>query len=107
MTASGKIIRGGTVYLTELMPRHEDGPVLMDGYTFEDCTIAGPGILLPLDDATTFDHVVFDKEQFWMIEPERSYHGAIGVKNCVFRRCNFRGVGIAAQFETLRRVFDL
>ncbi|MFN8559321.1 MAG: hypothetical protein U0531_18950 [Dehalococcoidia bacterium] len=82
----------------------DDGFII--GRTFEDCTIYGPAVILPVDHVT-FENNTFEAERealFWEIPDDREVVvGAIGLKSCVFRRCIFRGVGIAGK----RTLFDL
>ncbi len=70
------------------------------GRTFEDCTIYGPAVLAPLNQMT-FEHNTFEatpEALFWEIPEDRDQIlGAIGLTDCTFRRCIFRGIGIAGK----------
>jgi hypothetical protein len=88
---------------------------ILDGFSFRDCTVVGPAVLLPLDE-TTFDHCVFEGDPdaiAWEIPPPRvRVVGAVAVRRCTFSDCRFSGIGIAgppdqiAAFRTNVRVVD-
>jgi hypothetical protein len=67
--------------------------------TFEDCTIYGPAILVPLSAAEMVSKCVFvgtAESMFWEIPDGRKLvQGAIGLDGCWFRRCRFVGIGFA------------
>lgn len=72
---------------------------------FEDCIIQGPAVLIFLGD-TELDSCSFEgghDSMLWEISPDRSsILGAVGFENCIFRRCQFRGVGIAGNKEFIQ-----
>lgn len=89
----------------------EEEPVIM-GKTFEDCTIYGPAVLLPVE-RTIMEHNSFNGTSegiFWEIPDDRNYIiGAVGLVDCTFRRCNFHGIGISGKrplLEQFLRAFD-
>jgi hypothetical protein len=65
---------------------------------FEDCTIYGPAVVVPLDH-TVFDQCVLDAPPdalLWEVPEDRQFIvGAIGLIRCTLRRCHLRGLGIA------------
>jgi hypothetical protein len=80
------------------LAREED---LIRNRTFEDCTIYGPAVLFPIGNFGGFLNCSFGvqsaRELSWPLEnTERHYHGAIGLEGCVFRRCRFVRIGLAA-----------
>jgi len=83
---------------------------LIMGRTFEDCTIYGPAVLAPLQ-GVSFEHDTFEgdpKALFWEI-PEGRVHvlGAIGLVNCTFHRCKFRGIGFAGTPALIQRFLQV
>jgi hypothetical protein len=79
------------------------------GRTFEDCTIYGPAVLLPLDE-NTFEHNTFEANPdalFWELPEDRTQLiREIGLSDCAFRRCVFRRIGIAAKRVLIARFTD-
>jgi hypothetical protein len=80
---------------------------VLDGLMFENCTIIGPGVLVPLR-AVTFHECNWGTTDvqalFWVIEPGRTaIAGGIGVQNCLFSSCRFSEVGLAGD----ERIRDL
>ena len=73
---------------------------IITGRTFEDCTIYGPAVLTLLNDVT-MDSNTFEGSRdalFWELPEERErVIGAIGLRDCRFRRCVFRRIGIAGK----------
>lgn len=69
---------------------------------YEDCIIQGPAVLIFLGN-TSLDGCSFEgppETITWEISPERqTVLGAVGFEDCVFLRCQFRGVGIAGNRE--------
>ena len=82
----------------------EQATDLLSERTFEDCTIYGPAVLVPLSH-TTFEGNVFEGDPtalFWEIPEERErVTGGVGVLGCTFRRCIFRMIGIAGTTELI------
>jgi hypothetical protein len=79
---------------------------IIRGRTFEDCTIYGPAVVLPLD-YITLEHNSFDgapEAVLWEIPDERAVIiGAIGLIDCIFRRCRFQGIGVAGKRPFIER----
>lgn len=78
---------------------------MLDGLTFVNCSIIGPGVLILLNNVT-IQHCTWDapdqRAVFWLIEPGRTFVvGGIGVQNCTFSACKFNQVGVAGD-ERLR-----
>jgi hypothetical protein len=81
------------------------GPVLQR-LTFEDCQIHGPAMLKPVPGDTNppwFQHCEWeeDLDAFYLEDPRRTTTGdigkeigLIGLQDCVFRDCYFKGVGV-------------
>ncbi len=72
------------------------GAALIVGKTFENCTLFGPAILnrknAPLLEGCSQAEPLIYIE----VQPDTPLVGAIRVEDCVFRRCHFVGVGLAA-----------
>jgi hypothetical protein len=71
---------------------------ILDGRTFEECIIYGPAVVVPLDDVeisgSSFEGDA--NSMFWEIpESRQQVVGAIGLRECAFRRCSFRKIGLA------------
>jgi hypothetical protein len=80
---------------------------VLDGLTFVNCTVIGPGVLVLLGDVS-FQYCNWGapdaRAVFWLIEPERTIVvGGIGVKNCTFSACRFSEVGVAGD-ERVRQI---
>jgi len=65
--------------------------------TFSDCLISGPGVLIPdlttLFDACNLGDVKGDVRNLFLVAAGPGIIGGIGLENCRFERCFFRGVG--------------
>lgn len=81
--------------------------VILSGYVFEDCTIRGPAVLVFLGEQTEWDAPDFAAPNpdalFWdlpgdMVKPA----GAVALNGCVFRRCRFERITLAASAESNR-----
>lgn len=91
----------------------EDGMVI-EGHTFENCTLVGPAILwLDQDTPNKIEFSVFPHELdkiIWEVPSSRpAFVGVVVVRNCSFTSCKFLGIGFAG-YEGLRakfRSFDL
>lgn len=81
-----------------------DGMIV--GRSFEDCTIYGRAVVVPLD-GIVFERNTFEADPtalFWEIPENRDrIVGAIGLKNCAFRRCVFQQIGIAGTRQFIER----
>ena len=93
------------VYIAELCRGHD--LALLANHDFEDCEIIGPAVLLPLDRFQMYDCDLGGSAMgvLWELPPQRSeIIGAIGLKDCSFRNCRFRGVGFAGHPEVIWRI---
>ena len=72
---------------------------------FEDCDIMGPAVIWMrhpgLEDCTILDD---GPPIFLRLEDEHPPAGTIVVKDCLFRRCRFRNIGIAGMAGDLKRI---
>lgn len=71
----------------------------IEGYTFSNCEVVGPAVLLPLG-GTSFTHSRFDAPDadalFWPFPLERvALMGVVAVVSCHFSACSFRRIGLA------------
>jgi hypothetical protein len=93
--ASASYIKDQALYIFDLTRRR----AIIKGKTFEDCDIHGPAVAAVLN-GTDFIDCTFAEggdhsSLVWLPDPSRgSYVGAIGLEECIFRRCNFRDVGL-------------
>jgi len=80
------------------------GEPILTGLTVEDSTVYGPAIIAPLD-GNTFDAITFRADldaMLWEVPEGKLIIGAIGLRQCLFRRCTFDGIGIAGPPELIR-----
>jgi hypothetical protein len=96
-------IKGRTVDIV-MVPRIGG---LIEGKTFEDCTIRGPAILMGTGDNNHMDNCTFDyghgdadSIMWFRTRLEEFVVGAIGLRNCTFRRCVFVGIGIGVRKDS-------
>lgn len=79
---------------------------LIEDKIFEDCTIYGPALIVPVNNMV-FESNTFEGTPdalFWVIPDEQDrVIGAIGLNNCTFRRCIFRRIGIAGKRDVIER----
>jgi hypothetical protein len=77
---------------------------LLDGFTFENCYLKGPAILLPKNNSMFFGNQ-FDAPAdsvLWEIDPSReAVTGAIEATRCTFEGCHFTRVGLAGLPDTV------
>lgn len=69
------------------------------GQEFEDCEIHGPAVIVP-DGTNVFDECTWEAARsieslLWEVPAGKTVVGALALTRCTFRRCKFRGVGIA------------
>ena len=81
----------------------------IEGLTFQNCRIIGPGILALLEDVSItqcrWDAPSLDAV-FWEVPASRGpVIGVVGVKACTFSNCSFESIGVAGPPE-LRAVFE-
>lgn len=82
---------------------------IIEGYSFSNCRIVGPAILIPLGE-TGLLHCTWESPDlnaiFWEIAPDRPLViGAVGALDCTFSNCTFTEVGLAGPPE-LRQKFE-
>jgi hypothetical protein len=73
---------------------------------FEDCTVRGPAVLVPLRGVEIGD-CRFDADLerlFWTTSPGEPPAGGIGLENCIFRTCRFEKVGLGGTPESIRQL---
>ena len=96
-------IRGQLVYLMDLIAPGAQ-PIISDR-TIEDCEIRGPAMIALLGRVTikngTFDGDV--ESLFVEVADKRIIFGAIGLRDCVFRRCRFVAIGIIGTREQIEK----
>ena len=101
-------IRGRITYLIDLLV--PGAQPIISGRTIEDCEIRGPAMIALLG-GTTITSGTFDGDigsLFVEVVDKRYILGAIGLQDCVFRRCRFVAIGIIGtreQFEMLKQAF--
>lgn len=86
--------------------------IILEGKVFEECRIYGPAYLMDLGGSRFHDMSVTIginlEEVLLEIEPGRHIRGAIGVKDCVFKKCTFVDVGfmgLKSFIDGIRSVF--
>jgi hypothetical protein len=80
-----------------------------EGTQFENCDFYGPGVFV-LAEGTfdeTFHKCEFEEnwKAFWPATKPDRYVGAVALKNCKFRRCNFTGVAVVVKPDEYRRIY--
>ena len=101
-------IRGRLLNLMDLLSPSSE-PIISNR-TIEDCEIRGPVMISLIERVTIYDSG-FDgdvESLFVEVAGERIIFGAVGLRDCVFRRCHFAGVGIIgsrAQINELKKGF--
>ena len=94
-------VRGRLVYLMALLAPGAK-PIISDR-TIEDCEIRGPAMIALLGGVTiassTFDGNI--ESLFVEVVDKRTILGAIGLQDCVFRRCRFVAIGIIGTREQI------
>ena len=101
MAQESRIYKRAVVPIAELV--EEDG--LLDGFTFDDCYIRGPAILV-LQGKGELSNCTFrgDAETIlWEVPPTRKrISGVIVAKDCTFTRCVFSNIGFAGPPEFIQ-----
>lgn len=101
-------ISGGHFALFDLYRAHlhASGAAIIEGRTFTDCLIEGPAVMLALE-GVHFDGVNFGPTGgdlrnmlFRPVSGQRAI-GAIPVRNCTFRNCQFHTLGITGGDDLL------
>lgn len=96
-------IQGRIINLLDMIP--PGGVPIISNRTVEDCEIRGPTMIAPLQRAT-MDKCNFDgdiESIFIEVADKRNIVGAVGLKDCVFRRCRFVQIGIIGTRETVKK----
>jgi hypothetical protein len=93
------------VYIGDLVK--DEHPPIIEGFSFDGCHILGPAVLMLIGDKGSLMNCTFDADNpdgvFWQIAPEQEYFiGCIGIKDCHFSRCTFKGIGIIDKGGALR-----
>ncbi len=88
------------IYLFDLARRR----ALIKDKTFEDCHIRGPAVAAVMFGTDFIDCTFAEGSDhdalIWRPDMSRSgYLGAIGLENCIFRRCNFVTIGLLTKLE--------
>jgi hypothetical protein len=93
-----------------LQPAVQDGRTFVARKTeFDDCDIYGPGGFVVAEGSVeeTFHKCDWEEEwqAFWPATKRGRYVGAIALKNCRFRRCNFKGVAFVVEPNEYERLY--
>ena len=82
---------------------------LIEGVTFENCTVQGPAVLVPLE-GVSFIGSGWDGDLIsliWTIPSSRErVVGAIALRNVTFTSCRFERVGLAVPEGQLQDIID-
>lgn len=83
----------------------DDGSPVIEGRVFEDVLILGPAVIVPLGNFEMTSCNWQGNVEGMFLHPETSWiEGAIGVKDCVFRRCTFRKIGFTGGEDILGKI---
>lgn len=97
---------GETIAIADI-PVPGTNEVILQRFVFEDCLIRGPAVLVFLGKPTEWEAPDFAASNadnlFWdlpgdMVKPA----GAVALDGCVFRRCRFERITLAASAESNR-----
>lgn len=106
-------ISGGHFALFDLYRANiqNGGGAIIEGRTFTDCYIEGPAVMLVLE-GTHFEGVNFGPTGgdlrnilFRPMSGQRAI-GAVPVRNCTFRNCQFHTLGITGSDDLLQMLVD-
>lgn len=100
---SDSYISGQIIHLMDLLA--PGAKPIISNRTIEDCEIRGPVMIALLGGVTIADSG-FDGDQnslFVEIVDRRMIFGAIGLQNCIFRRCRFIAIGIIGTKEQIEQ----
>ena len=106
-------ISGGHFALFDLYRANiqNGGGAIIEGRTFTDCFIEGPAVMLVLE-GTHFEGVNFGPTGgdlrnilFRPMSGQRAI-GAVPVRNCTFRNCQFHTLGITGSDDLLQMLVD-
>lgn len=103
MTIEGKRYVDEDVRITDLFA---DADVLT-GYTFRDCRIVGPAVIL-IEGEAMLDGNRFDVDgeplgMLWLKPAARKLHGVVTFRSSEFFDCEFRRIGLASTKDVLDR----
>ena len=106
-------IRGGHFALFDLYRANiqAGGGSMIEGRTFTDCYIEGPAVMLALE-GNQFEGVNFGptggdlRNMLFRPMSGRMAIGAIPVRNCTFRNCQFHTLGITGNEELLNMLVE-
>jgi TIR domain len=95
-------LAGRSIRLTQYLPEDVD---ILEGEVFEDDEIIGPAVIGILNDVTFENNASAGNpdEILWEVPQRTRMIGPIGVRNCIFRRCRFRGIGIVSTPELIAK----
>lgn len=82
---------------------HDPGTPIVRDKVYQDVDIWGPALIAPMGNST-FNNCSFNgdvESLLWEVDPGSLLIGVIGVQNCSFINCNFKGIGIAGTPEIL------
>ncbi len=87
------------------------GGAVIEGRTFSDCYIEGPAVMLVLDgnqfDGTNFGPTGGDvRTMLFRPLSGKLAIGAIPVRNCIFRNCQFHTLGITGSDDLLQMLTE-
>lgn len=87
------------------------GEAVIEGRTFTDCFIEGPAVMLALEgvhfESTNFGPTGGDvRNMLFRPMTGRTAIGAIPVRNCTFRNCQFHTLGITGGEELLQMLAE-
>lgn len=88
-----------------------DGGAVIEGRAFTDCFIEGPAVMLVLEgthfEGTNFGPTGGDlRNMLFRSMTGQMAIGAIPVRNCTFKNCQFHTLGITGSDELLRMLVD-
>lgn len=87
------------------------GGAVIEGRTFTDCFIEGPAVMLALE-GVHFEGVNFGptggdmRNMLFRPMSERMAIGAIPVRNCTFRNCQFHTLGVTGAEALLKMLVE-
>jgi hypothetical protein len=83
----------------------EEPVYVIKGKTFENCNIYGPSIVGLRGGEVTFSSWENDaNNSIFIVAPQPTIMGVIGLENCVIRRCKIYGIGIIDTKENLEHI---
>ena len=97
------------VWLPQLAVQHWNaGQMFIDGKTFTDCVIEGPGVMAVMNE-TSFDNCAMGtttdvRNLLYRPLSTTKLAGVIGVSNCRFLRCRFVQVGFTGSEDLLEQL---